>query len=167
MKVQYQLTFKDYLEFNGVYQRQNISFFWIGLLWRFLGIILILLAILQLVISNIESAIFSLTLALVFLLGYQPLLRYQAEKVYKKQPHFGEITNLEILDDCLIFTKPNVKVEYQWAYYQYFIETNNLFILQEMESGVMGLIIPKNAFESQEQVYELRNLLKKHITRFE
>lgn len=161
MRIQYQLTLRDYLEFNKTYQQQNRSSLIVGVLWVFVGILFILFGLFELINGYIVSAITKFVIGLLFCFGYKFLLRYQGVSLYKKQPHINDVTTLDIVESGLIISKPAIKIEYDWSYFQYFTETENLFLIKDMKVGVTGLLIPKQAFASLEEVDQFREILNR------
>jgi len=168
MKIEYQITLRNYLEFYNTYQKQSSSFWAVWLFWILIGIFFLLLGISDLINDHIILAIINLVIGFLFCFGYKPFLRSEASNYYKKQPHASDVTTLNIIESGLIETKSTIKTEYNWSCFKYFIETENIFILKNMKLGIPALLIavliPKKAFETSEGINQFREMLKQNIS---
>lgn len=77
---------------------------------------------------------------------------------WEARPDLHRHQTLDISAEGLVFSDTVCRREFQWSAFVKAEETRNLFLLFRWESN--GLMVPKRAFESEEQLEAMRNLMK-------
>ena len=75
-------------------------------------------------------------------------------------PFLGD-TLLRVEDDGLILERPTVRSKYSWAAFQG-VEIAKGRIILPLDNGI-GLVIPRDAFESESELHEFSAMVLRHI----
>lgn len=160
MKFEYRLNLKDYQEadeFRFRSHKTQYAVFWI------FAICMILIAIFLLFFVDIYNGIFWIILA-IFLNPEGMIIssRFFASLAWKQQaPSVREPIEIEVLEEGLTSESISHKSLARWSCFTKFIETPNLFILDEEEMLIQ--IVPKRAFECNDQIQEFKALLNEKV----
>ena len=166
MQIEYRLTLKDYQEANQTHY-ESLRF-WYFLNWIF-SILLILLGILSiLLLSQKIGVLVSFLLGCfwlfmgVFVNPYLNLYqRYFVSRTWKSYQALKEAMNVDITQEGLNIKGESFECTSKWKIYTKFMETPKLFMLYQSKN--LFNLIPKRAFNSDEEIEEFRELLRTKI----
>ncbi len=88
--------------------------------------------------------------------------------ILKNPTNWGETMTVEVIEERLIVNTPNWQVTFQWAAFTFFIETKDSLVIYLMPSlypvsQLQYVLVPKRAFNGEEQLWDFINLLEKNI----
>ncbi|MDY6783197.1 MAG: YcxB family protein [Cyanobacteriota bacterium] len=161
MKIEYRLSLSDYKETNKFHSKsQKFQYL---MLWL-LSIVSIFYGVLYTIyIFNIYQIVFWILLALLVNPEINLVQRLSMNYAWKNQSGaFREPMEVEILEEGISRTTPNSQSFTRWPIFTKFIETQNLFILYQGKRSID--IVPKRAFESEEQIREFKIILDENIS---
>jgi hypothetical protein len=168
MQLEYRLSLKDYQEANQAHYKAMR--FWYFLNWG-LSLFLILLALVYIVIRfRLESGFVWDLIEACFLLFLGiflnpdlnlPFQRYFIALSWKNHPSLRETMNLEFTQEWMNLKGESFESKLRWKIFVKFLETKNLFLLYH--SKIVFNMIPKRAFNSDEEIQQFREMLSTKI----
>ena len=166
MPLEYRLSLKDYQEANQAHYKSQR--FWYFLIWG-LSLLMILLGIVYTFasfitlgfIGSLIKGTFSLFIGIFFCPYFNLFQGYFITRAWRSQPSLREAMNLNITQEGLDCKAETYESKVQWQIFVKFLETKNVFMLYQAEA--LFNIIPKRAFNSDEEIEEFREILSAKI----
>ncbi|MDY7013821.1 MAG: YcxB family protein [Cyanobacteriota bacterium] len=161
MKIEYRLNLKDYQEANKFHfrdQKNKYRTLWFfSCFWLVVG--------LSYLIFNTGTLLGLLWIAIAILINPETnlIIHLLLNSSWKNQSEAArELVEMEVLEESLSKEAPSYKIIFRWSFFSKFIETPHLFILCEGKS--LMHVIPKRAFQSDEQIQDFKALLDEKIS---
>ncbi|MFB2894611.1 YcxB family protein [Aerosakkonemataceae cyanobacterium BLCC-F50] len=153
MKLEYQLTFNDYLEANQNHSKWRKILMWI------IAIFFFILGLLSIIIIPAEpSSYIFLVLGICYIPLVKLIERYNLARIWKSQPSIREPITLEANEEGITLKSTLFESNIKWQVYTKFVETNKLLMLYQSNQSFN--LLPKRAFSTNEQLNEFRELLR-------
>lgn len=163
MRLEYQLNIKDFREANRT-QLKGL-YIWIIVIFAvslikdpFISILFLGLTDAALLALLVNLMIF---IALLLMLYW--VIRFSVTHTWKSLPSLRDSMLVEVNEDEWFFHTLKIESRANWQTFTRFRETNNLFMLYQ--SKVCTNLVPKRAFETEEQMNEFRALLQRKIVK--
>ena len=88
--------------------------------------------------------------------------------ILKNSTNGGETMTVEVIEERLIVNTPTWQVTFQWEAFTFFVETKDLLVIYLMPSlypvsQLQYVLVPKRAFNGEDQLWDFINLLDKNI----
>jgi hypothetical protein len=88
--------------------------------------------------------------------------------ILKNPTNEGETMTVEVIEERLIVNTPTWQVTFQWEAFTFFIETKDSLVIYLMPSlypvsELQYVLVPKRAFNGEDQLWDFINLLEKNI----
>ncbi|MFS8119033.1 MAG: YcxB family protein [Microcoleus sp.] len=88
--------------------------------------------------------------------------------ILKNSTNGGETMTVEVIEERLIVNTPTWQVTFQWEAFTFFIETKDSLVIYLMPSlypvsELQYVLVPKRAFNGEDQLWDFINLLEKNI----
>jgi len=156
--LQFQLTPQDYVRANWVSYR-SARLMWV--IWIFLGPFMLLAGIYRYFDEVGHPLTFPLFLGWIFMIIFPLTLIISPRTAFKKQPSLAAPQTFTASSDGIIVKSPLFSGNDAWSMYVSFVESKDMFLLYL--SPRMFRMIPKRAFQSDEQMQEFRRLVAQHV----
>ena len=88
--------------------------------------------------------------------------------ILKNSTNGGETMTVEVIEERLIVNSPTWQVTFQWEALTFFVETKDSLVIYLMPSlypvsQLQYVLVPKRAFNGEDQLWDFINLLEKNI----
>ena len=88
--------------------------------------------------------------------------------ILKNSTNGGETMTVEVIEERLIVNSPTWQVTFQWEAFTFFVETKDSLVIYLMPSlypvsQLQYVLVPKRAFNGEDQLWDFINLLEKNI----
>ncbi|PSB27958.1 hypothetical protein C7B69_10385 [filamentous cyanobacterium Phorm 46] len=88
--------------------------------------------------------------------------------ILKNSTNGGETMTVEVIEERLIVNTPTWQVTFQWEAFTFFVETKDSLVIYLMPSlypvsQLQYVLVPKRAFNGEDQLWAFINLLEKNI----
>lgn len=88
--------------------------------------------------------------------------------ILKNSTNGGETMTVEVIEERLIVNTPTWQVTFEWEAFTFFIETKDSLVIYLMPSlypvsEIQYVLVPKRAFNGEDQLWDFINLLEKNI----
>ena len=93
---------------------------------------------------------------------------YIKAPILKNPTNEGETMTVEVIEERLIVNTPTWQVTFQWEAFTFFIETKDSLVIYLRPSlypvsELQYVLVPKRAFNGEDQLWDFINLLEKNI----
>jgi hypothetical protein len=160
MKIEYRLSLKDYQEANK-FHLKNRKFQYL-MLWVLSCLLIVFGVVYAILTSDIYNGLFGIAIAIIVHPEINFINQFFMRFAWKNQSNAArEPVEIEVLEEGISKKAENYQSFVRWPIFSKFIETPNLFILCEGKS--LMHIIPKRAFESNEQIQAFKTRLNEKM----
>lgn len=167
MQLEYRLSVKDYQEATQAHLKLQLwlyFFFWFFII---LGLFFLIIPFISEARLDLFIVCYFVFFAIIFFNPYfsNSLRNYFFSRTWKGFHNFHHPITIEVDEEQLKLQTINCESTIRWQLYIKAIETKNLFMIYQVKE--LFNIIPKRAFNSDEQIDEFRDLLQTKIVKFQ
>lgn len=159
-KVEYQLTFDEYLEAQRTYIKTSRFTYYSYWVFGILGIVVGIIGIVM--VPLVAASYGAVLLGTLLVLSVTLFHHLRVARLWKKEQNISKPLSVDIAEDDLHIISPNEDGRIKWAAFNRFLETKNLFMIFRQRN--MFNVIPKRIFKDLGEVELFRNLLRRKIT---
>ncbi len=159
-KVDYQLTFEEYLEAQRAYAKTSRFTYYSAWILGCLGIIVGTIGII--VLPGMKAGYGAVLLGVFLVLSVTILHRYTIARFWKREPNISNPLMVDITEDDLHIISPHEEGRVKWSAFSRFLETKSLFMLFRQRNTFN--VIPKRIFRDANEIENFRNMLRRKIT---
>jgi hypothetical protein len=158
MKLQIEITRRDFLEFN------EYHFLKFKLKTTVITSFIVLLGLLLILNNENFNLLKTIAGSLIYVLLFFSIIKINLWETFKTPNENGEILGekeIEITEESIQYNSKNTQTKRNWYTILFFKESQGAFYLYT--DSVLAIVIPKRYFKNENDMYEFRKIVNENI----